>query len=85
MKRFLIFFIVCLAMNSFAQSKYGLTEEDQKFFKNDNFEGKNKLERIDANVREINKIYGELEKMKQEISSLKSEIKQLRSSQNEKK
>lgn len=43
-------------------------------FKNEAFDGKNKLERIDANAAMINKILGELNSLKAEIAGLKSQI-----------
>jgi len=62
---------------SFAQDPYkfkGLSEEDQKYFKNEAFDGKNKLERIDENVKEINKLHGEVQNLKNEIKLIKEEL-----------
>lgn len=73
--------IVCfsfLVLSSAFAADYYLKPEDQKFFKNDSMEGKNQLERIDANVKEINKMYGEMSLMKTEITNLKREIEDLK-------
>jgi len=66
---------------SLAQDPYklkGLTAEDQKYFKNEPFDGKNKLERIDENVKEINKLHGEVQGLKDEIRLIKEEIEKLK-------
>ena len=66
---------------AFAQTpvNYGyLKKEDQKYFKNDSMEGNNQYERIDLNVKEINKLHGEIINLKSEISSLKEEIEKLK-------
>ena len=56
-----------------------LKKEDQQYYKNDNMEGSNKMERIDSTVKEINKLYGELATMKLEIAQLKQEVQLLKS------
>jgi cell division protein FtsB len=59
---------------------YGyLKKEEQQYFKNDSMEGQNRLERIDANVKEINKLHGELQSMKADIAALKKEVEMLKS------
>jgi hypothetical protein len=55
-----------------------LKKEDQQYFKNESFDGKNRLERIDLNVKEINKLHGEIAGMKSEIANLKQEIELLK-------
>jgi len=57
-----------------------LKKEDQQYFKNDSVEGKNKFERIDSNVKEINKLHGEINSMKADIVQMKEEIEKLKSS-----
>jgi peptidoglycan hydrolase CwlO-like protein len=81
--KIMIFFIL-FSLHAFSQSDYGLTAEDQKYFKNDNFEGKNKLERIDANVKEINKLHQEISELKKEVNLLKEQMKSLRKSDEKK-
>jgi len=55
-----------------------LRPEDQKYFKNDSLEGKNKWERIDANVAEINRLHGMMAEMRLEIQKLKMEVEELK-------
>jgi cell division protein FtsB len=63
-----------------AQTDYGyLKKEDQQYFKNDSMEGQNRLERIDSNVKEINKLHGEIQSMKADIAALKKEVEMLKS------
>lgn len=63
----------------FAQDNYGfLKPEDQKYFKNDSLDGKNKFERIDANVREINRLHGMVAELKMEIARLKTDVEELK-------
>jgi hypothetical protein len=72
--------ILCLSsFSAFAQNNYGyLRPEDQKYFKNDSLDGKNKWERIDANVAEINRLHGTIAEMKLEIQKLKTEVEELK-------
>lgn len=74
---------VFLALIFFSQMSYAydfgdLKASDQKYFKNEHGDGNNKLERIDMNVKEINKLWGEVKNLKSEISRLKEEINQLK-------
>ena len=55
-----------------------LTPEDQKYYKNDSFDGNNQRERIDSTVKEINKLMGEMAAMKAEIQSLRQEVDELK-------
>jgi hypothetical protein len=74
-----LFLIVLISSSAFAQNKFGyLSQEDQKYFKNDSFEGQNKMERIDLNVKEINKLHGEIIALKKEMSKMKEEIDALK-------
>ena len=80
MKSFILSLSLFLSFSSFAQTgDYGfLKDSDQKYFKNDSLEGKNKWERIDANVAEINKLHGMVAEMKLEIQKLKMEVEELK-------
>lgn len=73
-------FILILAFTSSSlfAADYYLKPEDQKFFKNDSMEGKNQLERIDANVKEINRLHGEISMLKSEIANLKTQVEELK-------
>jgi predicted RNase H-like nuclease (RuvC/YqgF family) len=55
-----------------------LKPEDQRHFKNDVFEGRNQVERIDRNVAEINKLHGEVANLKSELANLKRELAELK-------
>ncbi len=71
--------ILLISSSAFAQNKFGyLSPEDQKYFKNDSFEGQNKMERIDMNVKEINKLHGEIITLKKEMSKMREEIEALK-------
>ncbi len=74
------FMILCLiSFSAIAQDNYGyLKPEDQKHFKNDSLDGKNKWERIDANVAEINRLHGTIAEMKMEIAKLKADVEELK-------
>ena len=81
-----LFLGLCLGLSLWAQTPttvdYGyLKSEDQKYFKNDSREGNNQLERIDLNVKEINKLHGEITLLKAQMASLKSEIEKLKKKQ----
>ncbi|MGE3610015.1 MAG: hypothetical protein AB7I27_10550 [Bacteriovoracaceae bacterium] len=72
-----------ILMSLFLSSAYAiefgnLKPEDQKYYKNDIFEGNNQRERIDSLVKEVNKIYGEMASMKSEIQQLKVQIEELK-------
>ncbi len=77
----LIFFGLLLPTLSFAfeTKDYGyLTKENQPYFKNESFEGNNQVERVDLNVKEINKLHGEINMLKTELVLLKKEIEELK-------
>jgi archaellum component FlaC len=74
-------FVGLMFFSIFAQAQIPsgyLTPEQQKYYKNDSFEGNNQRERIDSAVIELNKIHGELAGMKAEIQTLKKEIEELK-------
>lgn len=71
--------LLLISTSSFAQVKSGyLTKDDQKYYKNDSFEGNNKRERIDSLVIEVNKLHGELANLKAEMQILKKEMEDLK-------
>lgn len=75
------FFFALLVFSSVAISadRFGnLDAEDQKYFKNDMRAGNNQLERIDMNVREINKLHGEIASLKAEVQALKKDVEELK-------
>ncbi len=55
-----------------------LKPEEQKYFQNDNMSGKNMQERVDMNVREINKLYSEVSLLKGEVQRLRNEMDELK-------
>jgi predicted RNase H-like nuclease (RuvC/YqgF family) len=55
-----------------------LKAEDQPHFKNDSFEGRNQLERIDRNVAEINRLHGEVASLRAQLQELKRELTELK-------
>lgn len=79
MKIVLLSFAMVLSSAAFADIKsMYLTPEDQKYYKNDSFDGNNQRERIDSTVKEINKLMGEMAAMKAEIQSLRQEVDELK-------
>jgi peptidoglycan hydrolase CwlO-like protein len=75
----LVIVMLLISTSSYAQIKSGyLSKEDQKYYKNDSFEGNNKRERIDSLVIEVNKLHGEIAGMKSEIQVLKKEMEELK-------
>lgn len=80
MKTLLLSLAFFVSSSAFAQTgDYGfLKAEDQKYFKNDSLDGKNKWERIDANVAEINRLHGMIAEMKVEIQKLKMDVEELK-------
>jgi hypothetical protein len=79
MRTALIAFLFVISQTALSQSDYGfLKPEDQKYFKNDSLDGKNKWERIDANVAEINRLHGMISEMKVEINKLKADVEELK-------
>lgn len=69
-----------LLLSTVAQAQQGgyLNAQDQKYYKNDSFEGNNQRERIDSLVKEMNKLHSEIAGMKAEVQSLKAEVADLK-------
>lgn len=61
-----------------SSANYYLSEKDQKYFKNDAMEGNNQFERINMNVKEINKLHSDMASLKAEVQVLKKEIEELK-------
>lgn len=76
----ILFFVVFVSFSAHAiNPDMGyLKKEDQQFFQNEGMAGMNKQERIDANVKEINKLHGEIAKLKSEMAELRSEVEALK-------
>jgi hypothetical protein len=78
MKTLFILSSLIISSTTIAEDYGYLKKSDQTYFKNDSMDGQNKMERIDQNVKEINKLHGEIARMKQEIALLKEEIQKLK-------
>lgn len=78
MKVLVIASILTLTSSSFAVDLGYLKPSDQTYYKNDSFEGQNKMERIDSLVKELNKVYGEMASMKADIAQLKQDVEALK-------
>lgn len=75
----LIFSLLLFSTFAEAQIKSAyLTNEQQKYYKNDSFDGNNQRERIDSAVIEINKLHGELAGLKAEMQALKRDVEELK-------
>jgi predicted RNase H-like nuclease (RuvC/YqgF family) len=73
-----IYFLSFFCFSAWAIDYGYLKKEEQKYFKNDSFEGNNQRERIDSNVKEINRLHGEIASLKTEIENMKKEIEDLK-------
>jgi len=78
MKILFIFISLIISSTIMAEDFGYLKKSEQTYFKNDSMDGQNKMERIDQNVREINKLHGEIARMKEDIVLLKEEIQKLK-------
>jgi peptidoglycan hydrolase CwlO-like protein len=68
-----------LSFPLFAQTDFGyLKAEDQKYYKNEPFEGNNQMERIDSLVKEINKLHAEMATLKNDVKQLKADMEVLK-------
>ena len=72
MKVFCLWITLGLSAQAWALNDY-LKPEDQPYYQND-ANGKNNLDRIDSNVREINRLWGEIIALKSEIKTLKEQL-----------
>lgn len=71
--KFVVLAIMLLTLpQAWALNDY-LTPEDQPHYQNDS-NGKNNLDRIDANVREINRLWGEIIALKAEVKKLQERL-----------
>ena len=77
MKTLFLFVLCSLSLPTLAD-KYYLTPDEQPNFKNDS-NGRNDFERIDANVKELNRVVGEINSLKQEIKALRERVEDLES------
>jgi peptidoglycan hydrolase CwlO-like protein len=74
-------FYLALILSSlaFAQTDFGyLKPEDQKYYKNEPFEGNNQMERIDSLVKEVNKLHSEMASLKNDVKQLKADMEALK-------
>jgi predicted RNase H-like nuclease (RuvC/YqgF family) len=78
MKTFFYLLTLFISLTAYSTDYGYLKKEDQVYFKNDSFEGSNKWERIDKNVKEINKLHGEIATLKADIAELKKEVEMLK-------
>lgn len=72
------FLLILLSSVAYAQQGGYLSEKDQKYYKNDSFEGNNQRERIDSAVIEINKLHGEVATLKAQIQTLQKDLEELK-------
>lgn len=71
--------LIASSVYAFENKDFGyLTNENQPYFKNESLTGNNQVERVDLNVKEINKLHGEINNLKTEITLLKKEIEELK-------
>jgi hypothetical protein len=69
--------LLVLSHSAAAQERqYYLSKEEQPYFKNDP-NGQNDLDRIDNNVRELNRLNGEVANLKQQLAGLEERLKLL--------
>lgn len=84
MKSFIAFALLTFSISSWSMESHSLKSgvdlkpEDQQYYKNQRFDGMNKLQRIDSLVIEVNKVYGEMATMKADIAALKDEVEKLK-------
>jgi predicted RNase H-like nuclease (RuvC/YqgF family) len=70
--------LILFVSSALAVQSFYLTNEDQKYFRNDSVEGNNQRERIDLNVKEINKLHGEISALKAEVQTLKKTLEEMK-------
>lgn len=75
----LLIVLMLISFQSQAQIKSGyLSAEDQKYYKNDSFDGNNQRERIDSLVKETNNLHQVIATLKAEIQVLKKDVEELK-------
>ena len=75
----LLIVLMLISFQSQAQIKSGyLSAEDQKYYKNDYFDGNNQRERIDSLVKETNNLHQVIATLKAEIQVLKKDVEELK-------
>ncbi len=74
----LLTLLLALSTSALAQDYDYLKRDEQKYFQNDAQDGKNQWQRIDANVREINRLHGIVAELKLEIARLKTDVEELK-------
>ncbi len=78
MRTLITFLLLSQASVVIAQDYDYLKKEEQKYFQNDAQDGKNQWQRIDANVREINRLHQIVAELKGEIARLKADVEELK-------
>lgn len=82
MKSLFALLALSLSITASGTDRFGyLNKEDQKYYKNDSFQGEGMQGRVDSTVKEINKVYGELEALKAEVAKLRAEVDALKARQ----
>ncbi len=77
--KLLIVLMLIFSFQSQAQIKSGyLSAEDQKYYKNDSFDGNNQRERIDSLVKETNSLHQVIATLRAEIQVLKKDVEELK-------
>lgn len=75
----ILIILMLVSFQSHAQIKSGyLSAEDQKYYKNDSFDGNNQRERIDSLVKETNNLHQVIAALKAEIQVLKKDVEELK-------
>ena len=75
----LLIVLMLISFQSHAQIKSGyLSAEDQKYYKNDSFDGNNQRERIDSLGKETNNLHQVIATLKAEIQVLKKDVEELK-------
>ena len=76
--RAIAFALLFVSASGMAQDFNYLKRDEQKYFSNDSQDGKNTMERIDANVREINRLHSVINQLKQELAQVRMDVEELK-------